>query len=121
MTNTLQCSHRRSFRIATPVLRRAIVAAAFAIGGTAPLAVQSAASSTTASPPHERLAVLEGTWWVAELPAERGFRERCAWLEGARRHMVCRSRSRNAAGEWREGLSMFSESIHYVPAPAEEQ
>ncbi|HEU4722074.1 MAG TPA: hypothetical protein VFS59_11985 [Gemmatimonadaceae bacterium] len=60
------------------------------------------------SAPHERLSFFEGFWTVEEVPAERGFRERCSWMEGGRRHMVCRSRSRSAAGEWREGLSMFS-------------
>lgn len=66
------------------------------------------APPTTPSAPHERLSFFEGFWTVEEIPAERAFRERCAWLEGGRRHMVCRSRSRSAAGEWREGLSMFS-------------
>lgn len=67
-----------------------------------------APSPATPSAPHERLAFFEGEWTVEELPAARAFRERCAWLEGGRRHVVCRSRSKSAAGEWREGLSMFS-------------
>ena len=69
-------------------------------------------SPATPSAPHERLGFFEGSWTVDELPADRAFGERCAWLEGGRRHVVCRSRSRTSAGEWREGLSMFS----YRPA-----
>jgi hypothetical protein len=66
------------------------------------------ASPASRSAPHERLSFFEGFWTVEEIPVERAFRERCAWLEGGRRHIVCRSRSRSASGEWREGLSMFS-------------
>jgi hypothetical protein len=77
---------------------------------TAPGAAPSGPASV--SPPHERLAFFEGLWTVEEVPPAREFRERCAWMEGGRRHMICRSRSRNAAGVWREGLSMFS----YRPA-----
>ena len=75
-------------------------------------ATRPAASPMVPSAAHERLAFFEGLWTVEELPVAREFRERCAWLDGGRRHMVCRSRSRSAAGEWREGLSMFS----YRPA-----
>lgn len=66
------------------------------------------ASPSQPSAPHERLTFFEGVWTVEELPAERGYRERCSWMEGGRRHMVCRNRSRSAEGDWREGLSMFS-------------
>ena len=69
-------------------------------------------SPATPSAPHERLAFFEGEWTIEEVPASREFRERCAWLEGGRRHIICRSRSKSAAGEWREGLSTFS----YQPA-----
>ena len=41
-------------------------------------------------------------------PPGRAFRERCDWLEGGRRHVVCRSGSRASTGEWREGVSIFS-------------
>jgi hypothetical protein len=58
--------------------------------------------------PHERLAFFEGIWTVEEVPAARELRERCAWMEGERRHMVCRSRYKSGLGEWRESLSMFS-------------
>ena len=91
-----------------------LVAAICARGAT--LGAQTArpaVSPATPSAPHERLAFFEGAWTVDEMPAAREFRERCAWLEGGRRHMVCRSRSKSAAtGEWREGISMFS----YRPA-----
>lgn len=76
------------------------------------VAAAQGASPAAASEPHERLAFFEGLWSIDEVPPTREFRERCAWLEGGRRHMVCRSRSKSAAGEWREGLSMFS----YQPA-----
>jgi hypothetical protein len=82
---------------------------------TLPLGAQPAAapsSPATPSAPHEHLAFFHGEWTVDELPASRQFRERCAWLEGGRRHLVCRSRSKSAAGQWRETLSTFS----YRPA-----
>lgn len=69
---------------------------------------QAAATPSTSTPGHERLAFFAGEWTVAGSPPEREFRERCAWLEGGRRHMVCRGRSRAATGEWREGVSIFS-------------
>lgn len=77
-----------------------------------PLAVAPAGAQSvppdTPLPPYERLAFFEGTWTVADTPPERQFRETCAWMEGGRRHMVCRTRSRTASGQWREGISMFS-------------
>jgi hypothetical protein len=75
-------------------------------------AAPPAPSPATPSAPHERLTFFEGEWTVEELPPARAFRERCAWMDGGRRHMLCRSRSMSAAGAWREGLSMFS----YRPA-----
>jgi hypothetical protein len=57
---------------------------------------------------YQRLGFFEGTWTTAGADPAREFREHCAWLEGMRRHMVCRSRWRDADGEWREGLSLFS-------------
>lgn len=65
-------------------------------------------SPMTPSPAHEPLGFFVGSWTVKELPASRQFRESCGWLEGGRRHMVCRSRSLSASGEWRDGISMFS-------------
>ncbi len=47
-------------------------------------------SPMTPRPAHERLAVFEGTWKKADSPANDRFREICAWLEGGRRHMICR-------------------------------
>ena len=86
------------------------------LAATSALDAQSAPARTpppsTPSAPHERLGFFEGVWTVEEVPAARGFRERCGWMEGGRRHMVCRSRSMAASGEWREGMSMFS----YRPA-----
>lgn len=66
------------------------------------------APPSTVSAAHEPLSFFEGLWTVEEVPAARELRERCEWMEGGRRHMICRSRSRSAAGDWREGLSMFS-------------
>jgi hypothetical protein len=65
-------------------------------------------SPSTPSAPHERMAFFEGTWTIPEFPPERAYRERCAWMEGGRRHMICRARSRAANGESRESISMFS-------------
>jgi len=49
------------------------------------------------SPPHERMAVFEGTWttapgaWYESGPAPAvEMEETCGWLAGGRRHMVCR-------------------------------
>jgi hypothetical protein len=63
---------------------------------------------STPTPGHERLAFFDGWWTVDGLPREREFREHCTWMEGGRRHIVCRSRSRSASGERREGYSLFS-------------
>lgn len=90
-------------------LARLLVAAACApVGALGAQAARPAVSPMAPSAAHERLAFFEGVWTVEELPAAREFRERCTWLEGGRRHMVCRSRSKSASGEWRDGLSMFS-------------
>jgi hypothetical protein len=49
-------------------------------------------------PAHERLAVLEGTWRNTD-PAEADvFVEVCGWLDGGRRHMICRPRWNSPAG-----------------------
>ena len=87
---------------------------AVTLAGQSTIGAQPAAPSSPATPsaPHERLTFFQGEWTIDELPASRELRERCAWLEGGRRHMVCRSRSKSRAGEWRETLSMFS----YRPA-----
>jgi hypothetical protein len=94
-------------RFAPPLLVLALCAMATALHAQAAPATRPA-PPTSPSAPHEHLSFFEGFWTVEELPVERAFRERCAWLEGGRRHIVCRSRSRSASGEWREGLSMFS-------------
>ncbi|NCT68364.1 MAG: hypothetical protein GXC76_12110 [Rhodanobacteraceae bacterium] len=85
---------------------------------TAPLSVQAepepaprptAKSPSTPEPPYEQLAFFLGNWIDAEAPPERqAYPERCNWMEGGRRHVVCRTRSRTKTGEWRESLSMFS-------------
>jgi hypothetical protein len=84
----------------------------------APLAVQAepepaprptAKSPSTPEQPYEQLAFFLGNWIDAEAPPERqAYPERCNWMEGGRRHVVCRTRSRTKTGEWRESLSMFS-------------
>jgi hypothetical protein len=94
-------------RLTAPLLAVSLCAMASALHAQAAPAARPAPPSQP-SAPHERLSFFEGSWTVEEMPAERGFRERCAWLEGGRRHMLCRSRSRSASGDWRDGLSMFS-------------
>jgi hypothetical protein len=96
---------------AAPLLALALCAMASTLQAQAPAASRPM-SPAAPSAPHERLSFFEGFWTVEEIPVERAFRERCSWLEGGRRHIVCRSRSRSASGEWRDGLSMFS----YRPA-----
>ena len=94
-------------RFVAPLLAVALCAMANTLHAQAAGATRPT-SPASPSAPHEHLSFFEGFWTVEELPAERAFRERCAWLEGGRRHIVCRSRSKSASGEWREGLSMFS-------------
>ena len=62
---------------------------------------------STPSSPHERLAFFEGTWTTSDATPEDDFIETCAWLPEGRRHMVCRTRWKSAAGA-REGMSIFS-------------
>lgn len=59
---------------------------------TVTVLVASAAARAEAqgSPAHERLAVFEGMWRSAGSDAEPASRDDCAWLPGARRHMICR-------------------------------
>lgn len=66
----------------------------------------------TPSPPHEKLAMFEGTWTLEEMPAAQAFRETCAWMPLGRRHMVCRSTYKTTSGQPREGMSVMS----YRPA-----
>lgn len=51
-----------------------------------------AADPRTPRPAHERLAVFEGTWRNTDPAQADSVVEACAWLEGGRRHMVCRQR-----------------------------
>ena len=67
-----------------------------------------AAPPDAPTPAHERLTFFEGTWTVKEVPPERRYRETCAFMEGGRRHMVCRTRSIAASGRLRESMSIFS-------------
>ena len=74
-----------------------------------PTAVAAApASPMVPSAPHEALAFFEGTWTTVGMPPEREYRERCGWMEGGRRHMVCHTRLRATDGKWRESYSIFS-------------
>ena len=98
-------------RFGPPLLALGLCAIATALHAQGTPAARPA-SPASPSAPHERMAFFEGFWTIEEVPPERMFRERCSWLEGGRRHIVCRSRSRSASGDWREGLSMFS----YLPA-----
>ena len=56
---------------------------AFAQAGQSPMTPRAA---------HERLAVFEGSWQPAGAQTSGGSINTCAWLEGGRRHMVCRDR-----------------------------
>lgn len=56
---------------------------------------------------HEALSFFEGTWTTEESLPKEGFVETCSWLNGGRRHMVCRSRRQTGSGP-REGMSIFS-------------
>jgi hypothetical protein len=53
---------------------------------------------TSPRPAHERLAVFEGVWTTAERAAGVEFRETCSWMDGGRRHMICRARSTGPQG-----------------------
>lgn len=65
---------------------------------SAPAATAQAPNPRTPRPTHERLAVFEGTWRNAD-PAEADrFIETCAWLEGGRRHLICRPRWTTPSG-----------------------
>ena len=63
--------------------------------------------SPQAADPYQALTFFEGNWTIAGLPAGTRFDESCTWLGGARRHLVCRSRTESANGV-REGLGVFS-------------
>lgn len=52
----------------------------------------------TPRPAHERLAVFEGVWTSADTIPGVSFRETCSWMEGGRRHMICRSRYESPNG-----------------------
>jgi hypothetical protein len=70
----------------------------------------------TPSEPHERMTFFEGTWTTDGKPdaangspAPAGYEETCAWLPGARRHMVCRSWTEMSPGApRREALYVLS-------------
>jgi hypothetical protein len=66
-----------------------------------------ATTPMTPSAPHEALGFFEGTWTVEESAPERRFVETCTWLDGGRRHMICRSTWQTVSGP-REGMSIFS-------------
>jgi hypothetical protein len=74
-------------RGAVLVLVLALVPPAAAAGQASPERGPSRALA-----PHERLAVFEGTWTLAEAGEGPSFQETCAWLPEGRRHLVCRSR-----------------------------
>jgi hypothetical protein len=68
---------------------------------------QPALAPAATAQPHEALAFFEGSWTTSDARPEDDFKETCAWLPEARRHMVCRSRWRADTG-YREGMSIFS-------------
>lgn len=63
----------------------------------------------TPSTPHEALAFFEGSWTIEERPAEWGLVETCSFMEGGRRHMICRSAWTLPSGP-RTSMSIFSYS-----------
>ena len=98
--------------------------AALAILSPAWLAAQDApgsraSSSTAAGPAQEQLAVFEGTWIQEGSQPGQTSRDICAWLAGARRHLVCRrvSESGDRASEqlmvysYRRGDSSFVATV----------
>lgn len=87
----------------TAALRR--TAAALSVAAAWGHAIAQPAGAPSA--PHEALAFFEGTWTTSDATPDDDFRETCAWLAEARRHMVCRSAWQTPAGR-REGLSIFS-------------
>jgi hypothetical protein len=107
-------SHATPVRRLAPAAATALLLACGAPRAAAqPPAAQSPAPARPVPPdvpstPHERLTFFEGAWTVADLPPERRYRETCAWMEGGRRHMICRTRSLAQSGQWRESISMFS-------------
>jgi hypothetical protein len=88
---------------AGPPLARAFLDAATA----KPVRKQAPTTPMTPSAPHEALSFFEGSWTVAERPAEQQLVEICSWLNAGRRHMVCRATWQAATGP-REGVSIFS-------------
>ncbi|HVL66357.1 MAG TPA: hypothetical protein VM364_03750 [Vicinamibacterales bacterium] len=90
---------------------------ACAAGVLVALAASATAQERTAPTPHERMAFLEGTWELEpggkpeSIAAEAGSRETCAWLAGARRHIVCRAFRESAAGR-QESMHVLSYDAH---------
>ncbi|MDP1587018.1 MAG: hypothetical protein Q8M07_04715, partial [Prosthecobacter sp.] len=58
------------------------------------------------SEPHEALAFYEGTWKTSHKDRV-DVEETCTWLQGGRRHIVCRAR-RQASDGMREALGVYS-------------
>ena len=78
---------------------------------------------------YERLAFLEGTWtrepgaFYASGPDETPYTERCAWLAGGRRHMVCHgSFGAGAAAKATIGITSYrpadSTYVYYAAFPS---
>jgi hypothetical protein len=80
-------------------LRATVAAWLVAVGGCANMQP----SPPERSEPHEALAFYVGTWTTSD-PM---FRETCAWLPEARRHVVCRARVQIPGGN-RESLGVYS-------------
>lgn len=62
------------------------------------IVAQTRPDPRTPRPAHERLAAFEGNWRLLD-PAEQTV-ESCAWIEGGRRHMVCRNRRPTVNGSF---------------------
>lgn len=90
-----------------PDIRRTIVIAGVAVLmlAIAYPAAQNAGQAAAKRTPHERLAVFEGTWVMTD--AKQRDTLTCAWMAGARRHMICRQAVETASGP-REQMMIYS-------------
>ncbi len=85
-------------RVLNRLTRCIITAVVFQCVSVHPGAAQGSRSPNTPSLPHERLAVFEGTWTLADSQSGPASRDSCAWLAEGRRHMICRRRSESPRG-----------------------
>ena len=89
---------RRCNRVIAPCLSAVLFVLAHITAASAQSPPRQRPDPITPSEPHERMRFFEGTWTTDGKPdaangspAPAAYEETCAWLPGARRHMVCRS------------------------------